>query len=1047
VFHSDGVTVKSEVEQSHVAQDEQPQSLRLDFDFSSAGYGGIRRQLPLDLPPNFEIEFGIRGNLPPNNLELKLVDESGQTVWWVNRRSFEFPQHWTNLASRRRHFQYAWGPSTAPLSRAGALEIVVSSAEGGHGSVFISFVSLRPLPESKPYTGVPTVTASSSAGPDAAPQLACDGKLGTGWRSAVGDKFPELKIDFGVAREFGGLVIEWDPDAPSQGYQIETSEDGDNWSAVADSKASAPRQYVSLPDSEGQFIRVHASPANESKSVGIRELEILPTEATRDPNAFAIEIAHRAPRGYYPRPFVNEGYFWTVVGAPGDDHEALLSEDGTAEVDKKAFSIEPFVYVDDQLLTWADASTTQSLAKGFAPVPTVTRIYDKLTLSVTAAADGQRDSSSLLMRYQLTNTSAESVQGALFLALRPLQVNPPYQWLNAGGGVARVNKIALDDSRRVINVDDRAIALGESPTNFGAAAFEEGDVTEFISKGQVPPQRRVEDAQRAASAAIEYRFDLKPGQCRCWLLSVPFSRDGKWQAELAQPLLSAADPVAYVRDRDTAVINYWDTATNSFELLVPAEAGDIVSTVRSTLAYILINRDGPSIQPGSRAYERSWIRDGSLTTAALLRYGLDQPAREFVDWYAPYQFESGKVPCVVDRRGADPVPENDSHGQLIMAVMNIYRFTGDQAFLEKQWPHVEKAVAYIEALRAQRTTPEYADAKTTATRQEPDKPAVNLHAFYGLMPESISHEGYSAKAMHSYWDDFFTLKGLKDAAEMARVLGHDDEATRYKTLADDFATTLYASINAAMQAHGIDYIPGCAELGDFDATSTTIALWPCGEIGRLPRAALDHTFDRYWERFLSRRDDPSFAWTDYTPYELRCIGSLVLLGHPDRAREALEFFLHDRRPPAWNQWPEVVYREPRTPKFLGDLPHTWCGSDFLNSVRMLFLYEREADDALVLLAGVRESWITSKPVGFRNMPTYGGKLSCTLERAQGDNQLLANLSGTCPVPKGGIHLTLPRAATAATLNGKPTQLDPDGRVLVQELPAKIELAAASREKQ
>ena len=82
-----------------------------------------------------------------------------------------------------------------------------------------------------------------------------------------------------------------------------------------------------------------------------------------------------------------------------------------------------------------------------------------------------------------------------------------------------------------------------------------------------------------------------------------------------------------------------------------------------------------------------------------------ESASEFVDWYAPYQFESGKVPCVVDRRGPDPVPENDSHGELILAVMNVYRFTSDKEFLERNWPHVEKAVAYIESLRSQRMTP------------------------------------------------------------------------------------------------------------------------------------------------------------------------------------------------------------------------------------------------------------------------------------------------------------------------------------------------------
>jgi hypothetical protein len=508
-------------------------------------------------------------------------------------------------------------------------------------------------------------------------------------------------------------------------------------------------------------------------------------------------------------------------------------------------------------------------------------------------------------------------------------------------------------------------------------------------------------------------------------------------------LLDADDPIEFVRRRQQIAVKNWVRTTSTFEFLVPPGATEIEKVIRSTLAYILINRDGPGIQPGSRSYERSWIRDGSLTAAALLRFGLEKEARDFVDWYARYQFDSGKIPCVVDRRGPDPVPENDSHGQFIMAVMNLFRFGGDKAILREHWPHVQKAVAYIEGLRAQRMTPEYSDPNTTATRQEPNKPAVSLRAFYGLMPESISHEGYSAKPMHSYWDDFFTLRGLKDAAAMARILGNETDALRYQNLADDFADTLYASIKLAMQTHEIDYFPGCVELGDFDATSTTVALWPCGEIGRLPRPALDRTFALYWERFLKRRDDPTFAWSEYTPYELRCVGSMVLLGHAARAQEALEFFMNDRLPKNWNQWPEVVHRDPRTARFIGDMPHTWCGSDFLNSVRMMFLYERELDDSLVLLAGVPKPWFGSKKVGFRSMPTYGGRLSCIVEQAS-DDQFIAHLEGTCPLPSGGIRLTTPIDSYAqVTVNGKQGEADEEGCVLVKMLPATVEVRAAT----
>lgn len=1024
------------------------QALRLDIDFvTGAGYAGIHRELPLELPTNFELAFSLRGDLPPNNLEFKLIDESGENVWWVNRRRFEFPSDWTRLASRRRHFQFAWGPSSEPLHRARAIEIVVASAEGGRGTIWLDDLTFRPLPEAKPYTGTPTISATSQADTDSAPSFVHDKSTSTSWRSEPGDERPELTIDFGVAREFGGMVIHWDALAYAARCEIQFSDDGVSWTPVRTVGPSGGRtQYISLPDSEARAVRLVVTVPSEGKIAAIREIEILPVEASQDPNAFAAEIARRAPRGYYPRAFQGddgEGTFWTVVGTPDDDSEALVSEDGAVEVDKRSFSIEPFLFVNGRLLTWADASIAQSLALGYAPVPTVTRAYDGLILSVTAAADPEPSGSSLLLLYTVDNISTKPIEGRLYLAVRPLQVYPPYQRLNVVGGVARVDRITLDESNRVIEVDGRHVDLGEAPHAFGSTMFDEGDITSFMGRGQIPQHRSVIDSEHAASAAAEYRFRLDPAQSHSWALAVPCSQDSEEQMEIARPLLNVTDPVEYVRLRQQAVADDWRQTTSTFDLVLPAEEADIADTIRSTLAYILINRDGAAIQPGSRSYERSWIRDGSLTTAALLRFGLQQQASEFVDWYSTYLFDSGKVPCVVDRRGPDPVPENDSHGQYIMAVMNVYRFTGDKDFLRKHWPHVEKAVAYIEALRAQRMTAEYSNPHTTATHQEPSKPAVSMHAFCGLMPESISHEGYSAKPMHSYWDDFFTLQGLKDAAEIARVLDEGAEAKHYQELANDFAGTLYDSIGLAMQAHDIDYIPGCVELGDFDATSTTVALWPCGELDRLPRPALDDTFDLYWERFLRRRDDPSFQWTDYTPYELRCVGSLVLLGKADRANEALEFFMSGRRPLPWNQWPEVVYRVPRTARFIGDLPHTWCGSDFLNSVRLMLLWEREADEALVLLAGVPESWVSTEPIGFQRMPTYGGWVSCTMARAEaGSDRLVAHLEGTCPVPSGGIRVTSPlRPADRATVNGEKAQIDGDGRVIVRELPATVELSA------
>lgn len=69
-----------------------------------------------------------------------------------------------------------------------------------------------------------------------------------------------------------------------------------------------------------------------------------------------------------------------------------------------------------------------------------------------------------------------------------------------------------------------------------------------------------------------------------------------------------------------------------------------------------------------------------------------------------------------------------------------------------------KAVDYMQSLIAERTTDHYKNGNDS------------VRAHYGLITESISHEGYSEKPMHSYWDDFFVMKGFKDAVDIQKFL-------------------------------------------------------------------------------------------------------------------------------------------------------------------------------------------------------------------------------------------------------------------------------------
>jgi hypothetical protein len=313
----------------------------------------------------------------------------------------------------------------------------------------------------------------------------------------------------------------------------------------------------------------------------------------------------------------------------------------------------------------------------------------------------------------------------------------------------------------------------------------------------------------------------------------------------------------------------------------------------------------------------------------------------------------------------------------------------------------------------------------------------SLRAYYGMMPQSISHEGYSAKPMHSYWDDLFTLRGLKDAEWLARLLGKADTARRYAALRDDFQRDLVASYRRAMEMHGIDYLPGAVELGDFDPTSTTIAVSPVGAAAALPDSALRRTFERYWTDFVARRDGTK-PWDNYTPYEWRVVGTLVRLGQPERAHAVADWFMGHQRPAGWNQWAEVVWKDPRTPRFIGDMPHTWVGSDFVRAVLDFLAYTREADSSVVVGAGVPSAWATTDGgARVRHMRTEYGSLDLHWSPAAGGARL--DLGGGLLAPTGGIVVRAPYDVrpSRATVNGRPASLAPDGSVTLRALPAEV----------
>ena len=878
---------------------------KLDYQLQNKDYAGIIVSLLTpELSENFAVEFEIRGTQRKSKFECKLVSSDGTGVWWVVKPDFEINENWQKVSYKRRHFVYAWGASQEYLPAARQIELVLTGNENCQGSFELRNIKLVEISAAK-ATAENTEVQVSSGNRDflakSVPWIS-DAKLEQ-----------SLEMSFKEAIELGGLIINWG-DSTATDFDLKIQLIDDSWKNIESIKNFKDQSsFHYIPDTEAKAIRLELHKKAGNENYKINSIEFKGASFSASWNTFLSNVAQRKPRGLYPRYLHKEQSFWTVVADDGSKDKALINEEGLLELGYELPSVDPFIRLNGNLLTWNDSIQSQNLVENHLPIPTVERKYINLTLKITAWMNN-----AVYASYEIKNTSSEKLTGSLLLALRPFQVNPPWQFLNTTGGFVPVRSLKVKNNSVLIN-GTKNIKFFSAADTYSASEQDSlqagNDFKAYSQKG-------------TCSAAFEFNFSLSPGESKIVNLAT--------SSEAKDPELAFNETVKKWRSKLAAV---------NFSILE--------DTVKAQLAYILVNRSGAAIQPGTRCYRRTWIRDGAMTSSALLQFGFFKEVKEFIEWFAPNVQDA--VPCVVDSRGIDTTPEHDSHGEFLFLVCEYYRFTKDRDLVEKLFPKLLAVANHIKELSSLSLNA-----------------AVHIR---GLLPKSISHEGYASCPAYSYWDDLWAVKGLNGLAYLANELGSNQEQCQKQ--ADDFTKIVLESISASMAFHKIPFIPGAADLGDFDATSTTLGADPCTLLLEEKKPELEKTFERYWELFTKRENNFTGA---YTPYEIRVVGTFVRLGQIDRAWHALDFFLAHRRPLGWKHWAEVVFADEKEPGFLGDAPHGWVASDFLRAMRSIAIYELGGE--YFIGAGIKkEMWLSGVtfnlvvPEGIIKLKSINGEIS------------------------------------------------------------------------
>jgi hypothetical protein len=673
---------------------------------------------------------------------------------------------------------------------------------------------------------------------------------------------------------------------------------------------------------------------------------------------------------------------WTMVGLPAGSRKALLTADAALSPRNPGLTVTPWLRDERTGRLHAPhegAGVSTRLRGGYLPIVEQSWRAGALRIETTTFVS---DGPLARQQYVVTNEGAEPAAAALYLAVRPYDVR---------SGAAPIETIGYAPGWQSVVVDGQtAVRVDRPPDGFGAGRLAEGDVSAAALRGELPGGLGASDPDGYAMGLLRYRWQIAPGEREHLVLTLP-----------VEPV-AAAEIARGGFDEQLAIVERgWRERLDGVQLRLPEPR--LVDAFRASLAYLLIAQTGDRFHPGPLLHNASWTRDTAYIALALSRVGMADRVRPALERLIAAQRPSGEFPAIVDLDGTPrPISEWDAQGQAIFALTTHAAFTGDRAFLAKAYPAIRRAAEFVARLRA-----------SQAYAAPPAR---------GILPPSLSAEDIGSETWHHYWDDFWALAGLREAAGAARALGQEADAARWRAEEESLRRSVLASIRQVQQARGVRHVPNGPEDvgGSSDARGTNPAIWPVGVLPgeeALLRASWAHYFDRWIEpRGGGYRHALDLTW----PYGgLGLAQGFLRLGMTDRLWTVLDWTMRSQTLPGAYAWAEGVH--PDTLGYqIGDMPHGWAASELINLLRDVLLTEQ--GDRLVIGAGVPRRWLLSgREIAIENAPTPFGPAGYSLtaavtERADG------SLSGTVRVrrlgpaaPPGGYRLALPDQPTPVDL--------------------------------
>jgi hypothetical protein len=369
-------------------------------------------------------------------------------------------------------------------------------------------------------------------------------------------------------------------------------------------------------------------------------------------------------------------------------------------------------------------------------------------------------------------------------------------------------------------------------------------------------------------------------------------------------------------------------------------------------------------------YPLSWQRDAAYIIVALTRAGHLARAEGLAAYLAEHDFFGGF--------GA----EADAPGLGIWALNELAVGLDRPDFEAQMWPHVLRKANLIEQMMTLEE-PLYHEFSGPVVPFLAGSPDASLVAGtpdngLGLINGRMDHH------RPLLYVTAVSYPGLLDAAEFARRLGHEAEADRWQSAADNLQQAWGRGLQTSEANNERTYISG---------------LWPTWIAAPEMTAEYENNLDQRWQN--ARSNDGGFVNRPlWTYFEIGEAHQWLYLERLDRVWETLDWFWTNQTAPGlytwwegsgeentFHQWEKV--RGWVNPPYV--TPHYWTTAEMLLLQLDMLVYTR-ADGSLVIGGGVPESWLDS-PMQVGPIPIATG----SVEWQWDGDQLTITVEGD-PVP-------------------------------------------------